>query len=65
MKREREFLRLAGTWLAARWCVMGNDIVDGLTVHQGARDMHGLGWHLLGMVDYAAEMRVLCAEVRK
>ena len=55
---ERNFLhRLAPIWLACRWRVMGH----GLT---------GRGWppldlrnDLLGMCDYAAEMRLECKEI--
>lgn len=57
---EREFLKhLAATWLAARWRVMGHSLT-------GVRS-HGKGFlpfDLLGMVDYAAEMRLLCQEAK-
>lgn len=58
---EREFLiRLAATWLGARWRVMGHRLT-------GVRS-HGKGhlpFDLLGMVDYAAEMRMLCQKAKK
>jgi len=59
MKFQREFLNLAAVWLACRLNVMGGDARIG----QGARlvvDMHSLGWAMLGCVDYAAEMRMIC-----
>jgi hypothetical protein len=59
---EREFLKLADVWIETRWCVMGNHITDryGRIVHRGACDMDSLGCQLLGMLDYAAEMRLEC-----
>lgn len=54
--QEREFLiRLAPVWLACRWKIMGHKL------HQWP---HGsdLAFDLLGMVDYAQEMRMLCRE---
>jgi hypothetical protein len=41
---------------------MGNHITDryGRIVHRGACDMDSLGCQLLGMLDYAAEMRLEC-----
>ena len=56
MSREREFFRLAGTWLACRYCLMGG-ILEG-HAHCGRED-----WNLLGMLDFAAEMKLLCAEI--
>jgi hypothetical protein len=58
---EREFLKLAATWLGYRLNVMGGDVRGG--GHRPVRNMPDLGWALLGMVDHAAEMRALCAEV--
>lgn len=52
---EREFLvRLAATWLKCRLEVMG-----GVAGNARVRDMKDLGYALMGMVDYAAEMRVV------
>lgn len=56
---EREFLiRLAPIWLACRYRVLGDSL-------------SGKGWpkadlafDLLGMLDYAHEMRLLCAEAK-
>lgn len=59
MRYEREFLiRLAAVWLACRWRVMGN----GLAGKSWPKPM--LEYDLLGMIDYAHEMRLLCAEVK-
>lgn len=52
---EREFLKLAGVWLSCRWVVWGNEIED--NPYRGS-----LEFALLGMLDYAAEMRLLVAE---
>jgi hypothetical protein len=48
---EREFLELAGTYLACRWKVMGHRI-------DGEADAGTLDWHLLGMVDYRMAMQL-------
>lgn len=53
---ERAFLRAAGTMLAARWEVMGHQV-------RGFR-FHSLEFSLLGLHDYEAELRLMCAEVR-
>jgi hypothetical protein len=56
---EREFLiRLAPVYLACRWKVMG---------HRLHRWPHGsdLLFDLMGMSDYAYEMKLLCAEIRE
>lgn len=49
-------MQLAPIWLACRWKVIG---------HPLHRWPHGsdLAFDLLGMIDYAAEMRLLCKEV--
>jgi len=53
---EHEFLiRLAPVWLACRWKVMGNRL-------HGWKYESDLGFDLLGMHDYAAEMKLLCRE---
>lgn len=57
---EREFLKLAGTVFACRLAVMGGTPL--MPQHVPVTDMHSLGWALLGMVDYQAEMRLLCRE---
>jgi len=58
MKLEREFLiRLAPIWLACRWRVMGHPLV-------GRWPKPDLAFDLLGCVDYAAEMRLICGEMR-
>lgn len=58
---EHEFFSLAGTMLAARLQVMG-----GKLDYEGSQPAHDgdMAFHLLGMVDYAGEMRLLCREVR-
>ena len=55
-KFENEFLiRLAATWLKCRWCFMG---------HRAYGGPHDLAGVMLGMEDNAAEMRLLCAEIK-
>lgn len=62
-EQEREFLvRLAAIWLGCRLAVMGG--TPGIKAHRPVRCMHTLGWAMLGCVDYAAEMRLMLAEVR-
>lgn len=58
--REREILALASWWLAFRLLVMGGVLERG--GYDPVRNMHDLGLALLGMGDYAAEMRLTCAE---
>lgn len=59
-KAEHEFLIcLAPIWLACRWRVMGHPLAG---KHWPKPD---LAFDLLGCVDYAHEMRLLCEEVRK
>ena len=58
-KFEREFLSLAGVMLSCRHLVMGHQIEDQPSTHDG-----GLAWHMLGMLDYAGEMKLLCEETR-
>lgn len=54
---EHEFLiRLAPIWLACRWRIMGNPLIG----HWPKQD---LAFDLLGMCDYALEMKLLCSEV--
>ena len=65
---ERDFLKLAAVWLSCRLHVMGGIVTDddGVTphgTHIPVTDMHTLGWALLGCVDYAAEMQLICKEV--
>lgn len=52
---EHEFLNLAKWYLSCRFKAMG---------HKVTADPYGgsLEWSLLGMLDYAAEMRLLTAE---
>jgi hypothetical protein len=53
---EHEFLkRLAPVWLACRWKVMGHSL-------HGWRFRSDLAFDLLGCVDYAWEMRLMCQE---
>jgi hypothetical protein len=59
---EREFLKLAASWLACRLAVMGG--TPELPQHVPVTNMPSLGWALLGCVDYATEMRLLCEEWR-
>jgi hypothetical protein len=57
--QEREFLvRLAPIWLACRWRIMGRS----LSGKKWPRP--DLAFDLLGMCDYAAEMKLICAEAR-
>lgn len=57
---EREFLiRLAPVWLACRWRLFGHPLRK-----QDGWPEADLGNDLLGCLDYAAEMRLLCAECR-
>lgn len=58
MKFQREFLGLAKWYLACRLRVMGGDV-------ENWNPGGGLEGSLLGMLDHAHEMRLLCAEVRK
>jgi hypothetical protein len=53
---ENEFLKLAGTYLACRWKVMGN-VIEG-DLYPGP-----LQWSLLGMHDYAWEMELILQEL--
>lgn len=56
---ENEFLiRLAPIWLACQWRVMGHSLIG---KHWPKRNLAN---DLLGLNDYAHEMRVLCAEVQ-
>ena len=55
-KFENEFLiRLAATWFKCRWWIMGHRL------YGGPYDLPGA---LLGMEDYAREMRLLYAEIK-
>jgi hypothetical protein len=56
---ERAFLSLAATMLGARLQVMGGEIdyQDSPRSHDG-----DLRFHLLGMTDYAGEMKLMCQE---
>ena len=59
---ERDFLkRLAPTWLACRWRVMGNELT-GWKVWAGGQHLEG---DLLGMCDYGLEMKLLCEEAKR
>ena len=52
-------IRLAPVWLACRWRVMGHPL-------QGKNwPKPDLGFDLLGMVNYAEEMRLTCIEERE
>ena len=52
LSQQSAFLRLAGVYLACRWCAMGNTIPGCLEARGG------LEWNMLGMRDYQAEMRL-------
>ena len=55
---EREFLiRLAPVWLACRWKIMGHPL-------HGWPYGTDLAYDLLGTLDYAAEMKLVCQEAR-
>lgn len=53
---ECAFLRAAGQMFACRWEVMGHQV-------RGVR-FHSLQFSLLGLHDYEAELRLMCAEAR-
>ena len=56
---EREFLmRLAATWMLCRWKVMGHAVC-------GSPTKPDLAFELMGMCDYAWEMRFVCKEELK
>lgn len=56
---EREFLiRVAPIYLACRFRVMGGRLI-------GKWPKSDLALDLLGMVDYAAEMRLVCGEAKE
>lgn len=56
---EREFLiRLAPVALGCRLAMMGG--CPNLPGHRPVRDFPSLAWALMGYLDYAAEMRLLC-----
>jgi hypothetical protein len=52
---EREFLGLAGTYLAARFAVMGGQIED--SHYAPVTGWPTLSFHLMGMVDYQWAMQ--------
>jgi hypothetical protein len=55
---EREFLiRLAAVYLGCRWKVMGHRLT-------GWHCKSDLAFDLLGMLDYATEMDLMCKEAR-
>lgn len=58
-KHEREFLKLAAVWLECRWCVMGNQITaaEEVILHR-CENYADLQFHMLGCVDFQAEMRM-------
>lgn len=60
MNFEREFLNLGAIYLACRLAVMGGTPL--IPQHQPVKDFNSLGWTMLGCVDYAFEMRLLCRE---
>lgn len=62
-KWEREFMKLAGVWMACRLAAMGGTPVHPL--HRPVRNFETLAWAILGSVDYAGEMRELVKEVRR
>lgn len=55
---QREFLKLAGTYLLCRLRVMGGE-VERMTIPPG-----DLRFSLLGMTDHSGEMRLLCQEAQ-
>lgn len=58
---ETEFLKLAAVHLACRLTMMGGTPVRH-PQHVPVTDFRTLEWALLGMSDYADEMRLLCRE---
>jgi hypothetical protein len=59
---EKEFLvRLAAIWLACRLSVMGGTPED-IPQCYPVRDMPSLAWAMLGCVDSAYEMKLICKE---
>lgn len=57
---EREFLiLLAPVWLACRWRLLGKALR-----RQDGWPAENVWTDLLGMVDYAGEMKLLCREVK-
>lgn len=54
---ERQFLKLASTYLACRWKAMGHELIANQHVGE-------LPFYLLGMLDYAYEMKLLLKEAR-
>lgn len=57
---EREFLDLAGIWLACRLATMGGTPL--IPQHRPVRDFKTLSWAMLGETDYSYEMKLLCQE---
>lgn len=59
---ERGFLKVAGAWFEARWCLMGNDVTEAeeAILERGAVDFKTLGYQMLGCVDAAADLRRQC-----
>lgn len=55
----QQFLSAATWYLACRLRVMGGDVL-GCDIPRG-----DLGWSLLGMVDWQAEMRMIVEEMRR
>lgn len=57
---ETLFLHLAGTYLACRLAAMGGTPI--MKQHVPVTNFETLGWAMLGMLDYAWEMKLVCKE---
>ncbi len=55
---EIAFLKLAGVYLTCRWKAMGNSVINDQHVGE-------LPFYLLGMLDYAYEMKLALSEARE
>lgn len=60
MGRSVEFLKVAGTWMACRFLVMGHEIEPAVEGWNG-----GLEGFLLGMYDQVHEMRLILTDTIK
>jgi len=58
IKDEKEFLKLAGIYLACRWQVMGGEVSTGVSQKKGdpIKTFH---FAMLGLHDYQGEMELL------
>lgn len=60
-KTEKEYLKLAGTYLACRWEVMGHTVEGG--PFRPSNDINRLEYSMLGMHDSAWEMELILYEI--